>query len=507
MREKKIKSALISVYHKDGLENILETLASSGVKIYSTGGTFDFIKSLGIDAEAVESLTSYPSILGGRVKTLHPRIFGGILARRDHPSDMEEMAQYQIPEVDLVIVDLYPFSETVRSEATAREIIEKIDIGGISLIRAGAKNFTDVLVVAGSHLYGKLHEILKEKDGFCSLEERRHFAADAFRISSGYDADIFNYFNQTENIRALRINADSSVPLRYGENPHQKAEFYGDSGRLFGQLHGKELSYNNLLDIEAALGFITGFTEPTIAIIKHNNACGLASDKSLSEAWRKALAGDPLSAFGGVIASNKPVDRETAEEISKLFFEVIIASDFDPDGLISLMQKKNRIILKLNAMPVAQSSFRTLLDGVLWQEKDSYDVEGGANNCVTMRTPTEEEMADLDFANRIVMHTRSNAIVLVKQKQLIGAGTGQTSRVDAVRQAVEKARNFGFETSGAVLASDAFFPFPDNVTLAAEAGITAIIQPGGSVKDQESVDECNRNNISMIFTGIRHFRH
>lgn len=507
MRDKKIKSALISVYHKDGLAEIVNKLSELGVKIYSTGGTFDFIKGMGIEAEAVESLTSYPSILGGRVKTLHPRIFGGILARRDNTSDIEQMKQYQIPEIDLVIVDLYPFSETVRSGATDTEIIEKIDIGGISLIRAGAKNFSDVLVVAASPLYGKLLSILETKNGFCSIDDRRYFATEAFRVSSGYDADIFNHFNCRQEINSLRISSDKATPLRYGENPHQKAFFYGDVADNFEQLHGKELSYNNLLDVDAALGFISSFTNTTVAVIKHNNACGLASGETVTGAWSRALAADPISAYGGVIAINRPVDTEAAIEIDKIFFEVIIAPGYSGEALTILKHKKNRIILDLKKMPSSRFNVRSILDGILWQEKDRYEAEGMEVKCVTAIAPAEEQLTDLDFANRIVMHTKSNAIVLVKDNQLIGTGTGQTSRVDAVRHAIEKARAAGFEPKGAVLASDAFFPFPDSIDLASEAGVTAIIQPGGSVRDSEAIEACNKHGIAMLITGIRHFKH
>ncbi|MBE0676775.1 MAG: bifunctional phosphoribosylaminoimidazolecarboxamide formyltransferase/IMP cyclohydrolase [Bacteroidales bacterium] len=507
MKDKKIKSALISVYHKDGLDAIILRLAELGVRIYSTGGTFDFIKGLGVEAEAVETLTSYPSILGGRVKTLHPRIFGGILGRRDNQSDMEQMKQYQIPEVDLVIVDLYPFSETVRSGALQQEIIEKIDIGGISLIRAGAKNFNDVLVVAGSFLYDRLHEILNARRGFSSIEERKYFAAEAFRVSSGYDADIFNYFNRTEGIDALRLSHDTKVPLRYGENPHQKALYYGNLNDTFEQHHGKDISYNNLLDIDSALSYVSLFQGPTVVIVKHNNACGLASAESLKEAWTRALAGDPVSAYGGIIATNGAIDKETADEINKIFFEVIIAPSYNKGVTEILSQKKNRIILTIKKMPSSTDTMRSVLDGVLWQERDRFEVKGTEQHCVTERNPSDEEMADLSFANKIVMHTKSNAIVLVKNQQLIGFGAGQTSRVDAVRQAISKAEAFGFDTAGAVLASDAYFPFSDNISVAAAAGIRAIVQPGGSVRDQESVDECNKNGIAMIFTGLRHFKH
>lgn len=507
MRDKKIKSALVSVYHKEGLDEIIKTLAEQGVRIYSTGGTYDFITALGVEADAVETLTSYPSILGGRVKTLHPRIFGGILGRRDNPADVEQMKQYQIPEVDLVIVDLYPFSDTVKSGAPEADIIEKIDIGGISLIRAGAKNFSDVLVVSGSHLYNRLLTLLKARNGFTALEERRYFAAEAFRVSSGYDTDIFNYFNQSEGIGALRISSDSATPLRYGENPHQKACFYGDTSLNFNQLHGRELSYNNLLDIEAAIGFISSFSETVVAVIKHNNACGLAAGADVTEAWNRALVADPLSAFGGIIAVNRTVDESAATEIDKIFFEVIVAPGFSEEALAILKHKKNRIILNLVSFPTATSTLRSVLDGYLWQERDSYDVDEMTLSCVTETVPNNQQRVDLDFANRIVMHTKSNAIVLVKDKQLIGTGTGQTSRVDAVRHAIAKAGAAGFDTKGAVLASDAFFPFPDSIELAAEAGVTAIIQPGGSVRDSESVEACNVNKIAMLCTGIRHFKH
>ena len=391
--------------------------------------------------------------------------------------------------------------------STEQEIIEKIDIGGISLIRAAAKNFTDVTVVAGSHLYPNLLQILEARNGFTSIEDRRFFAADAFRITSGYDTDIFGYFNSAEELNALRISVDHSIPLRYGENPHQKASFHGELSELFTQLHGREVSYNNLLDIDAALNFIRLFEEPAVAIIKHNNACGLSSGTSISEAWVKALAGDPLSAFGGIIALNREIDHETASEINKIFFEVIIAPKFAPKALDLLSKKKNRIILELKEYPATAISIRSALNGFLRQEVDKYEVTGPALTCVTDRAPSQDELADLDFANRIVMNTKSNAIVLVRSRQLIGSGTGQTSRVDAVKQALEKARTFGFDTAGAVMASDAFFPFPDSITLAADAGITAVIQPGGSVKDQESIDECNRTGIAMVFTGIRHFKH
>lgn len=507
MSDKKIKSALISVYRKDGLEDVVKKLEELGISIYSTGGTYDYITSLGIEAVAVESITSYPSILGGRVKTLHPKIFGGILARRDNQSDTEQIRQYQIPETDMVIVDLYPFSETVRGGASEQEIIEKIDIGGISLIRAGAKNYNDVLTIGDSSLYGDLLSLLKEKSGFTSLSDRKRFATEAFRVSSGYDADIFNYFNREGVSGALRLSIDNSRSLRYGENPHQRALYYGEPGDLFTQLHGKEISYNNLLDIEAALSFIAGVKEPAFAIIKHNNACGFAVAPELPKAWERALAGDPISAFGGVISASRTIDIETAKLINSLFFEVIAAPGYEKEALEILKSKKNRIILNIDHYPNSTEHFRTVLDGILWQERDSIEAGEGEPIVVTTRKPEKREMNDILLANRIVMNTKSNAIVLVKDLMLIGSGTGQTSRVDAVRQAIAKAESGGLDTRGAVMASDAFFPFADSVLLAAEAGVTAVIQPGGSVRDNESIEACNRNNMAMVVTGVRHFKH
>ena len=507
MSEKRIQSALISVFYKDGLTEIVRILYKLDVKIYTTGGTFNFINDLGIRAEKVEDLTSYPSILGGRVKTLHPSVFGGILARRDNDEDLEQLLKYKIPEIDLVIVDLYPFEETVKSADEEEAIIEKVDIGGISLIRAAAKNYKDVLVVSGREQYTDLLELLEEKKGQTSISDRRLFAANAFRITSHYDTSIFNYFNRLENIPAFRESINTSYPLRYGENPHQKGIFYGDPGLIFSKLHGKELSYNNLLDLDAALNLIDEFREPTYAIIKHNNACGVASRENPGDAWKDALACDPVSAFGGVIVTNIPVEEETAAEIDKIFFEIIIAPEFTDGALKILKQKKNRIILLRTVSVKNNYGYRSLLNGVLWQERDNSTESAAEMKPVTTRTPGPAEIEDLVFANIIVKHSKSNAIVIAKRGQLYGSGIGQTSRVDALKQAIEKARLFRFDLNGSVLASDAFFPFADSVELAHKAGITAIVQPGGSVRDQESIDYCSSNGIAMVFTGIRHFKH
>lgn len=507
MREKRISSALISVYYKDGLGEIVSRLNELGIKIYSTGGTYSFIRDLGIPVEAVESLTTYPSILGGRVKTLHPSVFGGILARRDNPQDIEHLEKYNIPLIDLVIVDLYPFEETVAKETEEDIIIEKIDIGGISLIRAGAKNYNDVLIISGREQYGDLLKLLNEKNGSTNSDERRHFAARAFMTSSNYDTAIFRYFNKTEGIPVFRESINSHYELRYGENPHQKGIFYGDISQLFDKLHGKEISYNNLLDIEASVGLIDEFSEITFAIIKHNNACGVASREKLIDAWKDALACDPVSAFGGVVITNRQIDEITAAEIDKIFFEIIIAPGFDHDALNILKQKKNRIILVRKKAERSVSGFRSLLNGVLWQDADLSTESPSVMKTVTARKPDAREFNDMVFANIIVKHSKSNAIVLAKNGQLCASGIGQTSRIDAMRQAIEKARSFGFELTGAVLASDAFFPFADSVEIAHKAGITAIVQPGGSVRDKDSVDYCNNNGIAMVFTGVRHFKH
>lgn len=503
---KKIKTALISVFHKDGLEEILSKLHEDGVKFLSTGGTHQFIESLGYPCQAVEELTTYPSILGGRVKTLHPKIFGGILCRRDVAEDQQQIAQYDIPEIDLVIVDLYPFEETVASKASEADIIEKIDIGGISLIRAAAKNYKDVIIVASKDQYKPLLDMLNENGTTSTIEERRWFAKEAFNVSSYYDSAIFNYFDGEEH-SAFRCALNHQKMLRYGENPHQKGYFFGNLDDIFDQIHGKEISYNNLTDINAAIELIDEFEDTTVAILKHNNACGLASRNTLFEAWTDALAGDPVSAFGGVIATNAPIDKETAQEIGKIFFEVIIAPDYDVDALNILTQKKNRIILVRKEGRFPKVQFRSLLNGVQYQERD-LDIETKADlTVVTEKAPTDSEIEDMLFANKIVKNSKSNSIVLAKGKQLIGSGVGQTSRVDALKQAIEKAKNFGFDIHGAVMASDAFFPFADCVEIADNEGVTAVIQPGGSIRDKESFDYCNDHDIAMVTTGIRHFKH
>lgn len=507
MSGKKIRSALISVFYKEGLEEIVRKLHELRIKIYSTGGTYTFINELGIDAEKVEDLTTYPSILGGRVKTLHPSVFGGILARRNNAEDLEQLAKYKIPEIDLVIVDLYPFEQTAKLTIDEEEIIEKIDIGGISLIRAAAKNFNDVLIISERDQYPALLGLLNEKKGVTSIEERRYYAAEAFKTSSHYDTQIFRYFNKDAGIPVFRESINSSYQLRYGENPHQKGIFYGDPEELFSKLHGKELSYNNLLDLDAALGLIDEFRENTYVIIKHNNACGVASRNNPVDAWKDALACDPVSAFGGVIVTNTTVDEVTATEIDKIFFEIIISPGFTEKALEILKKKKNRIILIRKEILKNRVVFRSLLNGVLWQEKDNSTESAGEMKPVTKRVPGETETEDLVFANIIVKHSKSNAIVLVKNRQLCASGIGQTSRVDALKQAIDKAHNFGFDLKGAVMASDAFFPFADSVEIAHKAGITAIVQPGGSVRDQESVDYCSENGVAMVFTGIRHFKH
>ncbi|MBR5892027.1 MAG: bifunctional phosphoribosylaminoimidazolecarboxamide formyltransferase/IMP cyclohydrolase [Bacteroidaceae bacterium] len=507
MSTKRIKSALVSVFHKDGLDEIIKLLHADGVKLISTGGTQQFIESLGIPCTAVESLTGYPSILGGRVKTLHPKVFGGILGRRELEKDQQQMAEYEIPEIDLVIVDLYPFEQTVASGACEADIIEKIDIGGISLIRGAAKNFNDVVIVASKGQYQPLLDILKSNGAQTTLEERRFFAREAFAVSSSYDSAIFNYFTGEEH-SAFRYTQDTPMSLRYGENPHQKGAFYGDFNKIFDQIHGKEISYNNLLDIHAAVELIADFAgDTTFAILKHNNACGLASRPTILEAWKDALAGDPVSAFGGVLVANATIDKATAEAINEIFFEVIIAPAYDDDALEVLKQKKNRIILvhKCNEMPAR--TFRSVLNGVLVQERDAKVESAEELNTVSQAQPTAQEVEDMLFANKIVKHSKSNAIVLAKGKQLIASGVGQTSRVDSLRHAIEKAGSFGFSLQGAVMASDAFFPFPDCVQIAHEAGISAVIHPGGSVRDKESVDYCDANGVSMVTTGFRHFKH
>ncbi len=503
---KKIKKALISVYYKDNLEPIIHQLNALGVKIFSTGGTQEFIEKLGIPVTPVESLTSYPSILGGRVKTLHPKVFGGILSRRGLQSDIAQLEEYEIPEIDLVIVDLYPFEETIASGAADSDIIEKIDIGGISLIRAAAKNFQDVVIIPSKKEYTVLLTILTEGKGSSDLAQRKKLAGAAFNVSSHYDTAIFNFFNG-DNAAAFKQSIQHSQVLRYGENPHQKGVFYGNLDELFTQFAGKELSYNNLLDIDAAVNLIAEFKDTAFAILKHNNACGLASRPKLIDAWKDALAGDPISAFGGVLITNKTIDLAVAEEINKLFYEVLIAPDYEKDALELLKLKSKRIILQQKVTALNPKSFRTLLNGVIAQDKDLKTETQNDMQTITKTAPTADEKSDLEFANKIVKHTKSNTIVLAKNNQLLASGVGQTSRVDALKQAILKAETFGFSLRGAVMASDAFFPFPDCVEIAGKAGITAVIQPGGSIKDKESTDYCDNNGISMVITGTRHFKH
>lgn len=504
-----IKTALISVYHKDGLDSILSMLHSDGVKFLSTGGTKDFIEKSGYPCQAVEDLTTYPSILGGRVKTLHPKVFGGILNRRDNDGDRKQIAQYDIPEIDLVIVDLYPFEATVASGASHDDIIEKIDIGGISLIRAGAKNYRDVIIVASKAQYAPLAEMLGRNGAKSDISDRLFFAKEAFKVSSNYDAAIFNYFDgfcETAP-EALRIAVDNKKILRYGENPHQQGAFFGNFNEMFEQLHGKEISYNNLLDIDAAVSLIAEFEAPTFAILKHNNACGCATRETMLQAWTDALAGDPVSAFGGVLVANRAIDKVTAEEINKIFFEVIIAPGYSADALDILYQKKNRIVLRqLKALDTTMQ-FRSVLNGALVQQRDLAVETSAVLKTVTNNTPTEQQISDMLFANKIVKHSKSNAIVLAKNDMLFASGVGQTSRVDALKQAIAKAQSFGFDLNGAVMASDAFFPFSDCVEIARQAGIDAVIQPGGSIRDQESIDYCNSVGMAMVTTGIRHFKH
>ncbi len=508
MSDKKINSALISVYHKEGLDEILKHLNNLNIKFISTGGTHDFIQSLGYECEAVENITGYPSILGGRVKTLHPKVFGGILYRRDNENDKKIIKSYDIPSIDLVIVDLYPFSETVASEASEEDIIEKIDIGGISLIRSAAKNFQDVIIVASKRQYKPLLDLLKEKNGVSDISDRKWFAKEAFAVSSAYDSEIFNYFDAEER-SALRSAFDKAKPLRYGENPHQKGIFFGHFDEMFEQLHGKEISYNNLLDIDAAVSLIADFNETALAILKHNNACGMACRPTVKEAWEAALAADPISAFGGIVVTNRTVDADAAAVINQIFFEVIIAPEYSPGALEILFSKKNRIILKQKtaAATINSVQIRSILNGVLVQDKDLSTQTSNDLNAVTNKKPSQKEIEDLLFANILAKHTKSNAIVLAKDKQLIAGGTGQTSRVDALNQAIEKAGTFNFDLNEAVMASDAFFPFPDCVEIAHKAGITAVIQPGGSIRDEESIDYCNKNNLTMVTTGVRHFKH
>ena len=504
---KTIKSALISVFHKDGLAPIVEKLNDLDVTIYSTGGTEKFIKELGINVVPVEDVTSYPSILGGRVKTLHPKVFGGILNRQDHEGDIAEMKEYEIPQIDLVIVDLYPFEKTVASGAPEQDIVEKIDIGGISLIRASAKNFKDTFTVSSMEQYDEFLEILSEKNGETSIEQRKKFAAKSFNISSHYDTAIFNYFNEDETV--YKASEQTSKVLRYGENPHQKGYFFGDLDAMFDKLHGKELSYNNLLDVDAAVNLMNEFIgeAPTFAVLKHNNACGFAQRTTIKQAYIDALAGDPVSAFGGVLIANTEIDAATAEEIHKLFCEVVIAPSYTVEALSILKGKKNRVLLIQKTTQLPNQNVRTALNGLLVQDKDAKTDTITDLKYVTDSKPSESEISDLLFASKICKHTKSNTIVFTKNNQLLASGTGQTSRVDALRQAIEKATSFGFDLNGAVMASDAFFPFPDCVEIADKAGVKSVIQPGGSIKDQLSIDYCNANNISMVMTGTRHFKH
>lgn len=505
--QKRINSALISVFYKDNLEPIIQELKELGVTIYSTGGTQKFIENLDTPVTPVEELTGYPSIFGGRVKTLHPKVFGGILHRRNIESDVKESSDYEIPPIDLVIVDLYPFEETVASGATDDEIIEKIDIGGIALIRGAAKNYEDVLIVSSRDQYNDLFDLLKSQNGSTTLDQRKKFAAKAFATSSHYDSEIFSYFNQEFNIPNFKVSLNESKKLRYGENPHQTGVFYGDFDKMFDKLHGKEVSYNNLIDIDAAVALIEDFEETTFAILKHNNACGIASAKTVKDAYLKAFAADTLSAFGGILVTNRPIDIEAAEEINKLFCEVVIAPDFETEALDLLKSKKNRILLKQKGSLDTKLQFRSLLNGVIEQDRDLKTETKSDLQFVTERKPTESEIDALLFANKIVKHTKSNAIVIAKADQMISSGVGQTSRVDAVQQAIAKGKHFGFNLNEGVLASDAFFPFSDSVEIASEEGIKAIIQPGGSVRDQDTIDFCNENGIAMVFTGYRHFKH
>lgn len=509
MHNKTISSALISVFSKDGLEPIVKELDRLGVTIYSTGGTESFIKALGINVIPVENVTSYPSILGGRVKTLHPKIFGGILNRQNNAQDISELADYEIPQIDLVIVDLYPFEKTVASGSSHEDIIEKIDIGGISLIRAAAKNYEDVVCVASVDDYAEFLELLTSKNGETSNADRKRFAAKAFNVSSHYDTSIFNYFNSDQQETVLKISETNGKELRYGENPHQKGYFYGDFNAMFDQLHGKELSYNNLLDVDAAVNLMNEFKgeAPTFAILKHNNACGFAQRPTLHQAYVDALAGDPVSAFGGILIANTEIDEATAQEIHSLFCEVVIAPSFSAEAREILEGKKNRILLVQKDVELSQTTVRTCLNGVLVQDRDNITDAISDLSYATNNKPTQNELEDLIFASKICKHTKSNTIVLAKNKQLCASGTGQTSRVDALNQAIHKAQSFNFDLNGAVMASDAFFPFPDCVEIAKNAGITAVIQPGGSIKDDLSVDYCNANNMAMVMTGTRHFKH
>lgn len=505
---KKIKSALISVYHKDGLEQIIEAFKKNNVTIYSTGGTQSFIEGEGAAVEAVEDLTTYPSILDGRVKTLHPKVFGGILARRED-DHLQQLDQYEIPEIDCVIVDLYPFEETVKNTSDESSIIEKIDIGGISLIRAAAKNFKDVVVVPSMGDYEYFESLLEKNGAATTLEERKELARRAFKVSSNYDVAIFNYFNTNSEEPTFKQSIHQSEVLRYGENPHQKGVYFGELREMFDVLGGKALSYNNLVDVDAAVNLMSEFKddEPTFAVLKHTNPCGVATRPSVLDAWKAALAGDPVSAFGGILITNSTIDLETAEEINKIFYEVLIAPSYTDDALELLMKKKKRIILRIKDFYVHKKTFKSILNGVIMQDTDLKHVKDLDFETKTKLQPTAQQLKDLAFANKCVKHLKSNTIVLASGSQLLGMGCGQTSRVDACKQAITKAKAFGFDLEGAVLASDAFFPFSDTVEIAGEAGIKAVIQPGGSIKDQDSIDACDKLGIAMVFTGTRHFKH
>lgn len=508
MGTKKIKSALISVFHKDNLDSLVKILDANDVKLFSTGGTQKFIEDLGIDVTAVEDVTDYPSIFSGRVKTLHPKVFGGILNRRDNAEDVKEKEQYSIPDIDMVVVDLYPFEATVASGASEADIIEKIDIGGISLIRGAAKNFNDVLIVSSMEQYSEAIQILGENGCETTLEQRRSFARKAFDISSHYDSAIFNYFNSDGQEQVFKQSVRNSRALRYGENPHQAGQFYGELDDLFEQLNGKELSYNNLVDIDAAMNLINEFSGQTaFAIIKHTNACGVAKGATVKEAYLNALSSDNISAFGGILVTNERIDQEAAEEINKLFCEVLIAPDYESGALELLKSKKNRVILKVKSELNETVQFKSLLNGVIVQDLDLKTDEKADLKTVTKAVPTEAQIDAMLFASKVCKHTKSNTIVLANEQMMLSSGTGQTSRVDALRQAIEKAEAFGMDLNGAVMASDAFFPFPDCVEIADQAGIKAVIQPGGSIKDQLSVDYCDEHGLSMVMTGTRHFKH
>ena len=506
---KTITSALISVFSKDGLEPIVRKLHEQNVTLYSTGGTEEFIKNLGIPVVPVEDITSFPEIFGGRVKTLHPKIFGGILNRQDNPTDVAQMQEFNITQIDVVIVDLYPFEKTVASGASESDIIEKIDIGGISLIRATAKNFKDTIIVPSVNEYELFLQLITEGNGTTTLEQRRQLATKAFNVSSHYDSAIFNYFNKNHEEAVLKISEQNGQVLRYGENPHQRGFFFGDFDAMFTKLHGKELSYNNLLDVDAAVNLILEFknNERTFAILKHNNACGLATRNSMKEAYLAALAGDPTSAFGGVLIANGKIDEATATEINSLFCEVVIAPSYDEKAIVILSEKKNRIILVQKEVSLPQTNVRTCLNGTLVQDRNNITDTKDGLKTVTILEPSSQEVEDLLFASKICKNTKSNTIILAKNNTLISSGTGQTSRVDALKQAIEKANTFGFDLNGAVMASDAFFPFPDCVEIAKHAGVTAVIQPGGSIKDELSINYCNENKVAMVFTGTRHFKH